>query len=182
MSIGCMIGDMEHAAHLESVERPHDESQVTTAPSPIARRRSLVGALGSLTRAHARAVEWLDLRRRSPRPAYHTPSQHRAQLDAAAARVDGFLARLVAVRAELATLDVRDGRCHARCRDGHACRAPCVRGRRRCKLHGGLSTGPRTPEGKVRALAALAIVHARRRAPQQVTDGAQLDAVTREAA
>jgi len=48
-------------------------------------------------------------------------------------------------------------RCGARWRDGHACRAPAVwdavRDRPvngRCKLHGGLSTGPRTPEGKQR--------------------------------
>ena len=48
-------------------------------------------------------------------------------------------------------------RCGARCRDGHACKAPAVwdavRDRAvngRCKLHGGLSTGPKTPEGKQR--------------------------------
>ncbi|MBV9469488.1 MAG: DUF2280 domain-containing protein [Abitibacteriaceae bacterium] len=38
--------------------------------------------------------------------------------------------------------------CRARCRDGHACRARVVRGRRRCRLHGGLSTGPTTRKGK----------------------------------
>lgn len=173
-----MIGDMDHTPIERSVSVDAVESQVTTAPSPIARRRSLVGALGSLTRAHAHAVEWLEYLRREKRPAYHTPAEQRAQLDAATARVDGFLARIVAVRAELATLDVRDGKCHARCRDGHACRAPCVRGRRRCKLHGGLSTGPRTPEGRERALAALAFVHARRRQqrPAELDAGADLDA------
>jgi hypothetical protein len=30
-----------------------------------------------------------------------------------------------------------------------------VRGKKRCRLHGGLSTGPRTPEGKVRPVAAM---------------------------
>jgi hypothetical protein len=51
-------------------------------------------------------------------------------------------------------------RCGARCRDGHRCQAPVVYERellvmrRRCRLHGGLSTGPRTPEGLVRAHAA----------------------------
>lgn len=62
-------------------------------------------------------------------------------------------------------------RCGARCRDGHACRAaalwlpgdPAPRNGR-CRLHGGLSTGPRTAEGKARALAALAKVNAARRA------------------
>jgi hypothetical protein len=36
-----------------------------------------------------------------------------------------------------------------------ACRRWPVPGRTRCKLHGGLSTGARTPEGKARVLAAL---------------------------
>ena len=56
-------------------------------------------------------------------------------------------------------------RCGARCRDGHACAAPVVARRdehgavivaARCRMHGGLSTGPRTPEGRRRALDALA--------------------------
>lgn len=39
-------------------------------------------------------------------------------------------------------------KCGARCRDGHACLATVVDGTLRCRLHGGLSTGPRTPEGR----------------------------------
>ena len=31
---------------------------------------------------------------------------------------------------------------------GQPCRLPCVRGRARCRLHGGLSTGPRTETGR----------------------------------
>lgn len=51
-------------------------------------------------------------------------------------------------------------RCGARCRDGSPCAAPVVwppgeGPRRRCRMHGGLSTGPRTPEGRARALAAI---------------------------
>ena len=41
----------------------------------------------------------------------------------------------------------RAPRCGARRRDGGACRAPAIRGNRRCRLHGGLSTGPKTLEG-----------------------------------
>lgn len=52
-------------------------------------------------------------------------------------------------------------RCGARCRsrDGAPCRAPVVidrlangtvRVRKRCRMHGGLSTGPRTEEGRRR--------------------------------
>jgi hypothetical protein len=35
------------------------------------------------------------------------------------------------------------------------CRRWPVKGKKRCRLHGGLSTGAKTPEGKARALAAL---------------------------
>jgi glucans biosynthesis protein len=42
-------------------------------------------------------------------------------------------------------------RCGARTRGGGACRSPAVRGKRRCRMHGGLSTGPRTPEGLERS-------------------------------
>jgi len=62
-------------------------------------------------------------------------------------------------------------RCGARCRDGHACRAPAVwdavRDRPvngRCKLHGGMSTGPKTPEGKQRCTEGRRAYWAARRA------------------
>jgi hypothetical protein len=41
-------------------------------------------------------------------------------------------------------------RCGAKTRSGGACQNPAIKGRSRCKLHGGKSTGPRTPEGKQR--------------------------------
>lgn len=37
-------------------------------------------------------------------------------------------------------------------RDGHPCEAKSEPGKRRCRFHGGRSTGPRTPVGKARAL------------------------------
>lgn len=40
-------------------------------------------------------------------------------------------------------------------RDGQPCRAKSEPGKRRCKWHGGCSTGPRTVEGKAKALANL---------------------------
>lgn len=53
-------------------------------------------------------------------------------------------------------------RCGAKCRDGHACKAPAVwiagepaPRNGRCRMHGGLSTGPRSREGWARTLAAL---------------------------
>ncbi len=35
-------------------------------------------------------------------------------------------------------------------RDGQPCEAPSVPGKRRCRWHGGMSTGPNTPQGKAR--------------------------------
>jgi hypothetical protein len=44
-----------------------------------------------------------------------------------------------------------DLRCGARTRRGTACKQQSLYACGRCRLHGGLSTGPRTPEGKSRA-------------------------------
>lgn len=51
---------------------------------------------------------------------------------------------------------------HART-TGKPCRASAMRNGR-CKLHGGMSTGPRTPEGRARCIAATRARHARHRA------------------
>jgi hypothetical protein len=40
-------------------------------------------------------------------------------------------------------------------RDGKPCEALSVPGKRRCRWHGGCSTGPKTSEGKARALTNL---------------------------
>ena len=45
-------------------------------------------------------------------------------------------------------------RCEAKTRRGTACQKPPLRDKTRCRLHGGLSTGPKTPEGKARIAAA----------------------------
>ena len=45
-------------------------------------------------------------------------------------------------------------RCGARTRAGCPCRAPAIHGKRRCRMHGGRSTGPRTEEGRARLAAA----------------------------
>ena len=45
-------------------------------------------------------------------------------------------------------------RCFAKTRQGTPCRNPVVTNRNRCRMHGGKSTGPRTPEGKARSIAA----------------------------
>ena len=45
--------------------------------------------------------------------------------------------------------------CGAKTQAGHPCRGKSLPGKRRCKWHGGCSTGPRTSEGRARALANL---------------------------
>jgi len=45
--------------------------------------------------------------------------------------------------------------CGAKTQAGHPCRGKSEPGKRRCRWHGGCSTGPRTMEGKARALANL---------------------------
>jgi hypothetical protein len=42
-------------------------------------------------------------------------------------------------------------RCGATTRRRTACQCPAMRDRRRCRLHGGKSTGPRTPDGLERS-------------------------------
>ena len=55
-------------------------------------------------------------------------------------------------------------RCGARTRKGGRCRARGLGKGGRCKFHGGSSTGPRTPEGKARSLAAARAGYQRWRA------------------
>jgi transcriptional regulator with XRE-family HTH domain len=45
-------------------------------------------------------------------------------------------------------------RCGAITRKGSPCKAKAVSSRHRCKIHGGLSTGPKTPEGRSKVSAA----------------------------
>jgi hypothetical protein len=45
--------------------------------------------------------------------------------------------------------------CGARNRQGRPCQCKKLLGGRKCKFHGGMSTGPRTPEGKARSAANL---------------------------
>lgn len=60
-------------------------------------------------------------------------------------------------------------RCGARTRKGTPCRAKSEPGKRRCRFHGGKSTGPTTPEGKARIAEAQLKRWARWRAERQRT-------------
>ncbi|WP_347917115.1 helix-turn-helix transcriptional regulator [Paracoccus marcusii] len=68
------------------------------------------------------------------------------------ARQDALrLAMMQAVEAQLKAIKAnRRVRCGAKTRKGTACRMKSEPGRRRCKFHGGKSTGPTTADGKAR--------------------------------
>ena len=51
-------------------------------------------------------------------------------------------------RARHGVLEKQDRKCGANTRKGTKCRAPTMPGKSRCKLHGGLSTGPQTQQGR----------------------------------
>ncbi len=57
-------------------------------------------------------------------------------------------------------------RCGARTRAGGTCKAPAMWLKDRCRMHGGLSTGPKSPEGKAKSLAAAREGYRRWRAEQ----------------
>ncbi len=72
---------------------------------------------------------------------------------------------LLARRAELAV--TRPEFCEAMTRQGTPCRRRPLKDKRRCRLHGGLSTGPRTAEGRARIAEALRARWSRQR-PREV--------------
>lgn len=79
----------------------------------------------------------------------------RAQESGGAAGITARIADVCAGAYEsgMATLRVQCGA--KRHRDGQPCQAKSEPGKRRCRFHGGRSTGPKTPEGRARALANL---------------------------
>ncbi|MBT9461307.1 MAG: hypothetical protein IV084_06555 [Rugosibacter sp.] len=73
----------------------------------------------------------------------------------------------------LATLALIEGKpyteperptCGARTRKGEPCKRQPIPGKKRCRNHGGLNTGKRTPQGRVNAGSGLRAWHAARRA------------------
>lgn len=90
-------------------------------------------------------------------------TRYQRQLD----RIEGLLARAAKRLQRPQLWEIREiPRCGALSRStGKPCRQPAL-ANGRCRFHGGLSTGPRTPAGRARALANL--VQYRKRAA--VTD------------
>jgi len=54
--------------------------------------------------------------------------------------------------------------CGAKTRTGEPCKRKPIEGKRRCRNHGGLNTGKRTPQGRINAGSGLREWHAARRA------------------
>jgi len=68
-----------------------------------------------------------------------------------------FNASATGARAMIKTNDTAENDtklCLAKTRSGAPCQKHPIAGRTRCRLHGGMSTGPKTPEGKAACIAA----------------------------
>lgn len=66
--------------------------------------------------------------------------------------------------------------CGARNRQGEPCQCAPLPGKKRCRFHGGASTGPRTPEGKAKARENLAKAREALNSPQHALTRAQRNA------
>jgi hypothetical protein len=60
--------------------------------------------------------------------------------------------------------------CGAKTRKGTPCQRSVVLGKTRCPNHGGLSTGPKTAEGRARSAEAVRAYWARRREERRLAD------------
>jgi hypothetical protein len=81
-------------------------------------------------------------------------------------RTFGFLIHSVLTK-DIIEEVIRQRTCGAKNRRGEPCKISastfrCKNGKYRCRFHGGLSTGPRTPEGKARCALNLPKRRARR--------------------
>jgi len=66
-------------------------------------------------------------------------------------------------------------RCLAKTRQGSGCQKPALKGKSRCQIHGGRSTGPKTKEGRAR-ISALHYKHGRRTKDAIAADSARAQA------
>ena len=66
--------------------------------------------------------------------------------------ISGAIARAMIKTNDTKPKDIK--LCLAKTRSGVPCQKHPIAGRTRCRLHGGLSTGPKTPEGKAACVAA----------------------------
>jgi hypothetical protein len=125
-----------------------------------------------LSEQHGRIIARTDIAarvERSPRLAELLEIAHNAHIQRAIHRGRQIIAerhqeqhQRVRLR-ELRRARKQGPRCGARTRTGAPCQRKPVLGKKRCPNHGGLSSGPKTPEGRARSLAALRRGRARAR-------------------
>src|ERR1700738_5539010 len=88
------------------------------------------------------------------------PTSHKLQMLTAAAACPSL-----SINVYWTSVDwqLRRRRCNAHCKQPplHYCRNWAIRGKTRCKFHGGMSTGPKSQAGKAKVVAAM--VEGRRR-------------------
>jgi len=120
---------------------PH--SRYLTGPRLAAMRRIAKWSqqeLACRTGVHVQTVKYWE--RQPGKIAGHAPDLFRKQF--AAKRITTE----TAARLEPGYVDPKT--CKARTRAGTPCKMKAVHGKKRCRLHGGLSTGPKTAEGRER--------------------------------
>jgi transcriptional regulator with XRE-family HTH domain len=108
-------------------------------------------------------------------PARYLPPRPEARFDALHARleaqVEAALAQMQARQADRLAKEAAKRRvtCGAKTRKGSPCRNESEAGKRRCKFHGGRSTGAKTPEGRARIAEAQRLRWARYHATKMET-------------
>lgn len=171
MSDGYLSKDREHLARLQRERRQRmtridympsrealgaiDAKRATVRPGSIAATNSAL--LDAIVKewAELTGIKWNEISKHMTSKPGPELTDHSAQARMTSEPLPAWLLRTV-VRTENKTKQVPRVACGARRhRDGQPCQAKSEPGKRRCRFHGGRSTGPRTDEGKARALANL---------------------------
>lgn len=130
-------------------------NRATVRPGSIAATNSAL--LDAIVKewAELTGIKWNEISKHMTSKPGPELTDHSAQARMTSEPLPAWLLRTV-VRTENKTKQVPRVACGARRhRDGQPCQAKSEPGKRRCRFHGGRSTGPRTDEGKARALANL---------------------------
>lgn len=106
-----------------------------------------------LSEAHSRPVRRSDLAARIKA----TPKLQALLREAEQLHEQALVQRALSAIQQISTLKKarhrrdRGPRCEAQTREGTPCKLKVVLGQDRCRLHGGCSTGPKTPSGRARS-------------------------------
>ena len=166
---GYLSRDREHLARLQRERRQSmtridympsrealgaiDGKRATLRPGSVAATNSAVLNAIVTEWAELTGIKWEEIE--SPKTSGNVPElkRHDAQARMTSEPMPDWLLRMMARAKPTPAKRVACGA--KRHRDGQPCRALSEPRKRRCRFHGGRSTGPRTEEGKARALANL---------------------------